>query len=124
MFTHSASPVRPTSQIFTAVIRLSPVMTRSPSGENATDTTPAVPGADSVSSSCVPVSEISHSLAVPSSLPVTSRVELGLQSAHKTAALWPWSVKRTSPVSASQMRAVRSTLDVASHLPSGLQATL
>ena len=87
-FAHSASPVGPRSQTFTAVMPASPAITRVPSGENATPTTPLpVSCAESDHRSCTPSRLISHTFAVPSELPVTKRFESGLQATLKTRPL-------------------------------------
>ena len=60
-------------------------MTRVPSGENATPLMPfLVSWADTVTSSRGSPSVTSHTVAVPSLLPATTRDESGLQSMSRT----------------------------------------
>ena len=65
---------------------------------------------------------ISQTLIVASMLPETIRSPSALNSTLLTPAEWPWSVKTSRPVSASQSLIVRSRHEVAIRLPSGLKA--
>ncbi len=103
-FANSASPVRPTSQIFAAERSLAPAITRLPSGENATPPMPpAISGDDSDMTSLPSCSPIFHTCAAPSSPPVTMRVPSGLHATAQTNDLWPHSSCWSSPVLASQI---------------------
>ena len=119
---HSASPLSVTSQTLTTVIPWSPVMSRSPSGENATHSPPP--------RSCALIDRISrassaptaHTLAVPSLDPLASRRASALQSSETMSLVCPVRVKRTRPVRASRIRTRRSWPAVAIQRPSGLQS--
>ena len=81
----SASPVRPTSQIVTDVLDRPVTTTLAPSGENDTSVTPVRVSCDErVIRSRPPPSTSPQTLAVPSELDETSRVESALQSTAET----------------------------------------
>jgi hypothetical protein len=77
----SAFPVMLTSHTMVAVVLELPVMTRPPSGEKATPPVPLlVSCAGRLASSKAPPRLRCQTLAVPSSLAVTTRLLSGLQS--------------------------------------------
>jgi hypothetical protein len=122
-FPHSASPFRPTSQIFTA--RPPPAITRDPSGEKATPSIPPLiswAGSDSSSRGWRP--PMVQTVAVPWPPPVTRRAESGLHATLASDPARAGSVNRSPPVPASQIRDMPSAaLVVAMYRPSGLQDT-
>ena len=108
----SASPSIDRSQILTAAIPTSPVMTRRPSGENAANSPDWVCCAERrytwrPSTSTVPrvgCTSSSHTRAVPSLPPETMRRESGDQSTVFTTPVCPTSRSSSVPVAASQTR--------------------
>ena len=105
------SPIRPppvvlASQIFTAVIAASPVISRSPSGENATPLRPRlVSCAEKDSSSRTPsVGDLRDPCRAVVARRSPGGWSRGSSRGCRPAAVWPVIVKRCSPVSASQMR--------------------
>jgi len=61
---------------------------------------------------------------VPSALAVATNRLSELNTPSVTTSLWPDNAAKTSPVAASQTRAVLSRLTVSASLPSGLNIAL
>ena len=72
-------------------------------------------------SSSAPV-RASHTRAVLSEPPVTTRDPSGLNAAERTASVCPLRASSSAPVLASHTRAVLSSLAVTTRAPSGLNA--
>ena len=62
-------------------------------------------------------------MAVPSSLPVTSRVPSRVTATDQTGPEWASNVGNTCPPSRSQLRTLPSSLPASTRRPSGVTAT-
>ena len=118
----SAAPWSRTSHTLTEVIVQSLVISWPPSGEKATERTPSRKSwAASRTTSCGAPASTAKTRAEPSSLPVASRLESGLQSTVLTPPVSPGVTNRRRPVRASNTCAPGLPL-TAIQRPSGLHA--